>query len=237
MTTGKLLLTSNGITNDSIRAALVELLGKPIEEASALFMPTAIYAFPDTFQYAWQAIKEQGELGWNKLGVLDLTALPSLPTEFWLPQFEATDAIVVGGGNEFYLSYWMQQSGLFDVLPRLLEQGKVYVGTSAGSMVVTSALHFDRDRFRQTGVYFDDQYGEGMPSSAGSDKTLPLVDLVIRPHLNTDFFPQATLANMEQWASLVDAPLYALDDDSAVKVIDGQVEVVSEGQWKLFRKP
>jgi dipeptidase E len=42
----KLLLTSGGVTNDSIRNALVDMLGKPIEEADALFVPTAQWGQP-----------------------------------------------------------------------------------------------------------------------------------------------------------------------------------------------
>jgi len=237
MTTGKLLLTSAGCTNERIRAALADLLGKPIAEASALFIPSAIYAIPASFKHGWQAMKGFGDLGWKSFGVLELTALPSLPKAFWLPQLEASDAIIVGGGNGFYLSYWMERSGLFELLPRLLRQGKVYVGVSAGSMVLTPGLNVDRDHLRQTGVYRDDQYGEDMHASAGSDKTLGLVDFVIRPHLNSDYFSHATLETIEQWAAIVDAPLYALDDESALKVVDGRVEVVSAGQWKLFQKP
>jgi dipeptidase E len=111
MTKGKLLLTSSGITNDSIQKAPVDLLGKPIGESSALFVPTAIYAYPVGITHSWQVIKGPGELGWKTLGVLELTALPSLPKELWLPQVEEVDALVVGGGNKFYLSYWLEQSG------------------------------------------------------------------------------------------------------------------------------
>ena len=237
MTKGKLLLTSSGITNDSIQNALVDLLGKPISEASALFVPTAIYAYPQGIQYTWQVIKGPGELGWKALGVLELTALPSLLEELWLPQVEEVDAIIVGGGNKFYLSYWMEKSGLFGILPRLIKQGKVYVGASAGSMMVTPSLNFNQDHFKKTGVYHDDEFDEVMPSSTGSAKTLGLVDFVIRPHFEADYFPKAKLENVEKWAARVDFPLYALDDQSALKVIDGKVEVVSRGKWKLFEKP
>jgi dipeptidase E len=176
-------------------------------------------------------------LEWEALGILELTALPSLAKELWLPQMEEADAIIVGGGNKFYLSYWIERSGLSDILPQLIEQGKVYVGVSAGSMMVTPALNFDRDRFQKTGIYYDDEFREEMPSSAGSAKTLDLVDFVIRPHLGADYFPQATLENVEKWAAETNYPLYALDDQSSLKVIDGKVEVVSRGQWKLFKKP
>ncbi len=237
MTEAKLLLTSSGITNDLIKNALVDLLDKPINEAKALFIPLAIYAYPQGIKNSWEVIKPWGDMGWKSLGVLELTALPTLPRELWLPQLEDSDAIIVGGGNKFFLSYWMDKSGLFDLLPRLLEQGKVYVGASAGSMMMTSALNVDERRLRETGVYYDNEFNEEMPSSAGSAKTLGLVDFVIRPHLGADYFPQATLENVEQWAAKTDKPLYALDDQSALKIVDGKVEVVSTGQWKLFGKP
>src|SRR5579859_4829824 len=187
MIEGKLLLTSTGITNERIQKALVDLLGKPLRESTVLFVPTAIYAFPYGTKYAWEWIKRLGELEWKEFGVLELTALSSLPREFWLPQLEETDVLIVGGGNEFYLSYWMENSGLFEVLPNLIKQGQVYVGISAGSMVVTPVLNFNPDRFKTTGVYDDDEYDEGMPSSAGSAKTLPLVDFVVRPHFRSDY--------------------------------------------------
>lgn len=76
-----------------------------------------------------------------------------------------------------------------------------------------------------------------MPASTGSAKTLGLVDFVIRPHFEADYFPQATLENVAKWAAKVDYPLYALDDQSALKVIDGKVAVISRGQWKLLGKP
>jgi dipeptidase E len=237
VTKGKLLLTSSGITNDSIQQALIELLGKPIRESTALYVPTAIYAYPVGITHAWQMMKMQTELRWKTLGVLELTALPSLPKRVWFPQIEAIDAIIVGGGNKFYLSYWMQESGLFELLPQLLQQGKVYVGASAGSMMLTAGLNFDRERLENTGVYYDDEFNEEMPSSAGSDKALGLVDFVIRPHLDADYFPQATLENIEKWAEKVDKPLYTLDDQSALKVVDAKVEVISDGKWKLFEKP
>jgi dipeptidase E len=237
MTKGKFLLTSSGISKDHIQKALVDLLGKPIRESSALLVPTAIYAYPEGIKNGWQIVRSPGEMGWKALGLLELTALPSLPKELWLPQMKATDAIIVGGGNKFYLSYWMEKSGLSGILPQLIEQGKVYVGVSAGSMMVTPALNFDRDRFQKTGIYYDDEFHEEMPSSAGSARTLDLVDFVIRPHFGADYFPQATLENVEKWAAKTNYPLYALDDQSSLKVIDGKVEVVSRGQWKLFEKP
>jgi len=172
-------------------------------------------------------------LGWKAYGVLVLTALPSLLEEHWLPTVEAADVILVGGGNTGYLSHWLHASGLARRLPEWLKN-KVYVGISAGSMVVTHSLNVDRERLERTGVYDDDEYDEAAPPGAGSDKPLGLVDFVVRPHLNADYFPAVTLENVERWATKVKVPLYAFDDQTALKVLDGQVEVISEGEWRLF---
>jgi dipeptidase E len=140
----KLLLTSAGIKNTSIHDALVGLLGKPIAEASALFIPTAIYPFPGGPGMAWQAICGKAksplcELGWKSLGVLELTALPSIDEEAWVPAVQETDALLVWGGDPLFLSNWMRQSGLADLLPSLRRE-TVYVGVSAGSIAATSTL-------------------------------------------------------------------------------------------------
>jgi len=137
----KLLLTSAGISNTSIRNALVELLGKPIAEASALFVPTAIYGIAGGADIIRKVICGSlgdpfCELGWKSLGILELTALPSMKQQLWVPMLQETDVLLVGGGDCQYLCYWMQQSGLADLLPSLLSK-MVYVGLSAGSMIMT----------------------------------------------------------------------------------------------------
>lgn len=135
----RFLLTSAGIKNASIHDALVDLLGKPIAEASALCIPTSSYALPGGANLAWRFISghepetPKCELGWKSLGVLELTALPSIDEELWVPMVRETDVLLVNGGDPLYLSYWMQQSGLADLLPSL---PAVYVGLSAGSMVM-----------------------------------------------------------------------------------------------------
>lgn len=214
----KFLLTSGGISNDSIHKALVDLLGKPIAEARALCILTAAYAVPDGPAFAWLNAREWGEMGWKAFGILEPTALSSTSQECWLPLLEAADVLLVGGGENLYLCYWIWQSGLADLLPSLLQE-KVYVGMSAGSMLVTAT--------------FGEQY-DGTNPPKGSDKALGLVDFALRPHLNYEHMPDVTLANVERWAAGVDVPVYAIDDQTALKVIDGVVEVVSEGQWKRF---
>ncbi|NII29785.1 type 1 glutamine amidotransferase-like domain-containing protein [Pseudoflavitalea sp. X16] len=218
----KLLLTAAGISNPSIHSALVDLLGKPIAEASALFVPTAIYAIPGGADIARRMIRGSigdpfCEMGWKSLGVLELTALPSIKQELWVPMLQETDALLVGGGDCQYLTYWMQQSGLADLLPSLLHK-TVYVGLSAGSMVMT--------RFGTT-------YGSHtLPTE--SDKSLGLLDFAIHPHLDHEWFPKNSLTNLEKLAATIPVPSYLIDDHTAIKVTDGTVEVVSEGHWKLF---
>src|SRR5688572_13210810 len=184
----KLLLTSGGITNSSIHNSLVELLGKPIAESSALLIPTAIYAHPMAGPFtAWRAISGQfmgslAGLGWKSLGVLELTALPSIKEELWLPMLQKIDALLVEGGDALYLHYWMQMSGVAQLLPSL---PAVYVGISAGSMVMTPNIG---DYF----VQWTPPAGGIEPLSAlrqrrqNIDETLGLVDFAIFPHLDNE---------------------------------------------------
>jgi len=221
----RFLLTSAGIKNTSIHDALVDLLGKPIAESSALCIPTAAYAQPGGAGHAWRLISGRQpicpmcELGWKSLGVLELTALPSIDRELWVPMVQETDALLVGGGDPLYLSYWMQQSGLADLLPSLRET--VYVGLSAGSMVMAPSIGEDFVRWS--------------PPSGG-DSTLGVVDFSIFPHLDHEKLPENTMADAEKWAAGMSVPGYAIDDQTAIVVIDGAVEVVSEGHWKLFSR-
>jgi dipeptidase E len=220
----KLLLTSAGIKNASINDALVGLLGKPIAESSALCVPTASYAQPMAGPgRAWNFISGQEprcpmtELGWRSMGVLELTALPSIDKEGWVPLVQETDVLLVNGGDPMYLHYWMQQSGLADLLPSLSDT--VYAGLSAGSMVMTPRIGEDF---------------VGWKPPTGGDETLGLVDFSIFPHLDNEDLPLNTMANAERWAAGMSVPAYAIDDETAIKVTDDGIEVVSEGHWKLF---
>jgi len=219
----KLLLTSAGIKNTSIHDALVELLGKPIADSNALCIPTAGYGHPQSSpDRAWRFISGREprcpmcELGWKSLGVLELTALPTIDKERWVPWVQETDVLLVNGGDALYLSHWMRQSGLADLLPSL---DAVWAGLSAGSMVMAPNIGED--------------FGGWKPPTGG-DQGLGLVDFAMFPHLDHEDLPDNTMANAEKWAAGLPVPGYALDDQTAIKVTDGAVEVVSEGHWKLF---
>jgi dipeptidase E len=219
----KLLLTSAGIKNPSIHDALVDLVGKPISECDALCIPTALYGHPWAGpRQAWRCISgtETGTptvgLGWKSMGVLELTALPSLDEERWIPLVRETDVLLVEGGDAAYLSHWVKASGLLDLMPSLSET--VWVGVSGGSMVMTPRIGDDFVSW----------------SSPEGDRTLGLVDFSIFPHLDNPDLPHNTMAAAERWAEEVASPAYAIDDETAISVVDGTVDVVSEGNWRLF---
>jgi dipeptidase E len=225
------LLTSGGITNTSIHTALEELLGKPIAESSALYIPTALYANPNGPAMVARLIRGETNttpfpigfvsmcaLGWKSLGVLELTVLPSIQADSWIPLVQVTDALLVEGGDPLYLCYWMRQSGLADLLPSLRREA-VYVGLSAGSMVMAPSIGEDFVRWKPP---------------TGGDSTLGLVDFAMFPHLDHPALPDNSMANAEKWAASMPVPAYLIDDQTAIQVVDGAVDVISEGNWKLL---
>ena len=217
----RLLLTSGGVTNPSIRAALESLLPRPIAESRALCIPTAQWGHPMCGPESvrgfiaaapgWEALTG---LGWSSLGVLELTALPSIGADRWTPWVREADVLLVDGGDATYLCHWMRESGLAELLPSLTET--VWVGVSAGSMVMTPRIGGDFVEW----------------PLAEDDRTLGIVDFSIFPHL--DAFPENTLADAERWAAGIGIPAYAIDEQTAIAVVDGAVEVISEGHWTQF---
>ena len=220
----KLLLTSAGVTNTSILEALVDLLGKPIAESNALCIPTAQYAHPwvGPGEKVWRFISGKSanpmvDLGWKSMGVLELTALPSIDEELWVPLVHRTNVLLAAGGDVLYLCHWMRECGLADLLPTLSET--VWVGVSAGSMVMTPEVGEDFIQWRPP---------------TGDESTLGVVDFSICPHLAPDGQPGNSMAEAEQWAAGMSGRAYAIDDQTAFKVVDGDVDIVSEGHWKLL---
>lgn len=221
----RLLLTSAGVKNRKIHDALLDLLGRPIADCTALCIPTAMYGHPHVGPGAgaWRFVSGRSaepmtELGWKSVGILELTALPSIDEQRWVPLVRETDVLLVSGGDAVYLCHWMRQSGLADLLPSLTET--VYVGMSAGSMVMTPRIGED--------------FVGWTPPGGGDDSTLGVVDFSIFPHVDHEMLPDNTMANAERWAAGIPGPAYAIDDDTAIAVSDGTVEVVSDGHWRHF---
>jgi dipeptidase E len=218
----KLLLTSGGVSNTSIHDALAGMLGKPIAESSALCIPTAAYAMPGGASMAYRIIDGSAAtplcgLGWKSLGVLELTALSSIDEEHWVPMVREIDALLVGGGDPLYLCHWVRESGLADLFPSLRET--VWVGVSGGSLVM--------------GPHVGEEFVFGSVPTGG-DEALGVVDFAMFPHLDHESLPDHSMAGAEKWAAGLPVPGYAMDDQTAIEVADGTVDVVSEGHWKLF---
>jgi dipeptidase E len=215
----KLLLTSGGITNESIRDALIDMLGKPIADATALCIPTAQWGHPMCGPASARGFVSglppwggMTSMEWKSLGLLELTALPTIGADRWVAWVREVDVLLVDGGDATYLCHWMRASGLADLLPSLTET--TWVGVSAGSMVMTPRIG---DLFVRW-------------PAAPDDRTLGVVDFAIFPHL--DVFPTNTLDAAQRWATDIGCPAYVMDDETAIRVVDGTVDVISEGVWE-----
>lgn len=227
----KLLLTSNGLSNDSIAKAFQELIGKKPKDSKVAFIPTA--ANPERIDKDWLIddlynIKKRGYY----VDVVELTAIKPNKLKNVLQKM---DAIFVGGGNTFYLSYWMQKSGLWNILPELLET-KVYAGISAGSIITGDSLKLSSHALKNFEDHKDEDYELIGHKGESSGKSLKLVNFIFRPHLNSNHSLRNRKKFLQEIAKHIKTPIYAIDDASAVKVVDGKVEVISEGKWLLLNK-
>jgi dipeptidase E len=235
------LLTSSGITNASIEAALVDLLGKPIADSRALIVPTGIYPFPVGPEMAGRLVRGEvdgrfAQLGWKSVGVLELSVLPSIDRQVWVSSLRSTDALLVWGGDPLFLSYWLTESGVAALLPSL---DIVYVGTSAGALAATRLFGetytgprtaHGRKLSEET-VVFEGNLRRTFITAAG----IGLVDFSLIVHLDHPNHEDVSLANARLWAGRLPVPTYAIDDQTAIKVTDGAADIVTEGHWELFQ--
>jgi dipeptidase E len=219
----KLLLTSNGLSNQSIADALFNLVGKPASETVIAFVPTAM-------NVGW------GDKGWfiddlvniKKQGckAVDIVDISALPKEMWLSRLEGADVLFFSGGNTSHLMRWLKESGLADFLPELLAT-KVYAGISAGSIATSPTLALS-SKDKQTD--YEEAFGYT------GDDALGLVDFYVRPHYNSPHFPYARKEYLEGVAKELPVPIYALDDNSALAVVDDVVEIISEGEYLVLNE-
>ena len=213
----KLLLTSGGITNASIAKALFDLVGKKPEDTSVVFIPTA--ANIDKGDKTW-LIDDLINLKKQNFKSIDIADISAVEQKIWRPKLEEADVLFFEGGNTYHLMEWINKSGLVSFLPELLKN-RVYVGASAGSIVASKDLSL---RISQT-VYEEDlDKTENMPG-------LNFVDFYFLPHLNSPYFKKLREDFMKKTVQDIPEKIYALDDNSALKVVDGKVEVISEGKW------
>ncbi|MFA5886815.1 MAG: Type 1 glutamine amidotransferase-like domain-containing protein [Patescibacteria group bacterium] len=212
----KLLLTSNGLSNQSIANALFELTGKPASETTIVFIPTAMNAArgsKDWFINDLYNIKKQG------FKFIDIVDISALPKEVWLPKIESGDVLFFSGGNTYHLMYWLKESGLSELLPELLKT-RVYAGISAGSIITNPSIAYSSsDKIK----YYEEKFGYK------SETALNLVDFYIYPHFNSQKHIFSRKEYLEKTAKETKKSVYGLDDESALKVADGIVTMVTEG--------
>lgn len=216
----KLLLTSSGNRNRSIEKALLDLLAKPFEKSNLLYIPTA--ANPEKGDKSWLVddMYNFRKLNFASFNILDIAGKSK---DILLPSFKNADVLVFGGGDCYYLLECIRKSGLENLLKSLVKT-KVYVGISAGSMITANNVSISTD-----GILYYEKHRKF------KDKTgLGFVDFEIRPHLNSAWFPKVKLPYLEKLAKEFPYSFYAIDDDTAIKVIDNKIEIISEGKWKKF---
>jgi dipeptidase E len=218
----KLLLTSAGFTNQSIINALHELVQIPFNELKLVFVTTAANAMPGDKDWLVDDIKRTFDLGFKEMDILDFAGVPR---DIWEPRLTNADILMFGGGNTFHLMHSIETTGLKPILSELVKT-KVYVGISAGSMVATSNLALS-----QAGRLYSEEVGE-----VKSDIGMGFVHFHIRPHLNSEYFTKVRIKNLEEQIKELSEPIYALDDNSALKITNNKIEVISEGVWKKIEK-
>jgi dipeptidase E len=216
----KLLLTSAGLSNTSIVNALLELTECPLNELNLAIIPTASNIEWGDKSWLINDYINCQNLGFKSIDIVDISALSQ---EMWLPRLEKADVLLFEGGNSFHLIHWIKKTGLSEHLPVLLET-RAYVGISAGSMVACKSLDLSTSE-----RLYNEAVGEG-----STDEGLGYADVLMRPHLNSPYFPNVTIENLEVLAREFPEEFYALDDNSAIKIVDGKIDVVSEGIWKKF---
>jgi dipeptidase E len=217
----KLLLTSNGLANESIAKALLDLVGKPASETMIVFIPTAMNMARGDKTWFINDLYNIKKQGFKFIDIVDIAALPE---KVWLPRLEKGDVLFFSGGNTFYLMYWLKKTGLLKSLPKLL-QTRVYAGISAGSMVTNPSLIFsgaDKKEYNKETIGYCDE------------DALHFVDFYIQPHFNSHKHPLSDKEHIEAIAEKVDKTVYALDNDSAIKVVDDQLEIITEGEYWKF---
>ncbi len=214
----KLLLTSAGITNQILATALKELVGKPPSTTSIAFIPTAANTEAGSKGWLIDDLRRLKELGY----AVDIVDISAIEKSMWLPRLESADIIFVGGGNTYHLLHWVRLSGLEEVLPKLLET-RVYAGISAGSIITGPSLQASSLR-----SYYPEDVGK---DSAG----LKYVDFHIRPHLNSPSFPKVRKPQAQQdFADFAEA-VYVIDDQTAIQVVNGDIEVIGEGDYLVVQ--
>lgn len=213
----KLLLTSAGLSNPSISKALEDLFGKSAAGVKLAFIPTAANVEPGDKSWMIDDLNNFKKAGFE----VDIVDISAIPKEIWLPRLQDAEVLFLGGGNTFHLMHWVKKSGLQEELPELLKT-RVYAGISAGSCIAGPTI------YNSVQNLFGEKYELEIKDG------LALVDFQFIPHLNSPYFDKIREENLKEASKDLIEPVYALDDNSALKIIDDKVEIVSEGKYLTF---
>jgi dipeptidase E len=143
-------------------------------------------------------------------------------------RLRSADVVLCYGGSNHWLAHAWTVTGLAPVLRELLDT-KVYVGFSAGSMIF-SRLH------AAAVDAFDDHDEVEMLQLSSVAPAVPLFDWVLLAHLGASFLPQPAEEWAARGAARLGAPVWFLDDDTALVIRDpaAEPEVVSSGRWLRY---
>lgn len=223
----RMLLTSEGIRNETLRSALAALVGRPFGETRLAVVITASLAVPGDKGWLLDDLARMRALGWSELDLVDLHTLPAAGVA---ARLRAADVVYVNGGNQYNVTAAIERQGLVDVFEEILRT-KVYVGLSAGSMILSRRL--------ADGVaVFGDEDDVDAVGLAEVTSPLGRFDWYLKPHLDAPHSPERTEAWARARAAEAAFPIWFLDDESALLVRgeSGQetVEPVGEGRALLL---
>ena len=219
----RLLLTSAGLRNETLRRALHDLLGKPFAAANIVYVPTASVAEAGDHGWFVADLNRLHGLGWHEFDILELNGLPR---EMVLGLLQHADVIYVEGGSHYHLARSISGNGLAEGLLEALEH-RVYVGVSAGSMI------FSRHLDERSASIFGDVADLHVLGATTLEPPLGLFDWYLKPHLYSADFPERGDAWADRIAAQADFPVYFIDDETAIRVDGDETDVVSEGRWRF----
>lgn len=219
----KLLLTSAGLRNETLRRTLRELMGKPSASANIVYIPTASVAVPGDHGWFVAELNRVHGLGWREFDILELNGLPR---QMVLDRLLHADVVYVQGGNQYHLARSIAGNGLADGFLEAL-QDRVYVGVSAGSMI------FSRHLDEHSADVIGDTADLRALGATALEPPFGLFDWYLKPHLDSPDFPERNDAWADRIAARADFPIYFIDDETALRVDGDDVEVVSEGRWRF----
>lgn len=199
----KLVLCSEGFHTQNTVEACVKLVGKPKDEISVAVINEAFAVEENDKRWVLHNLSCVAD---NFPGPFDIVNLLALPINEVEARIEKSDVIFVAGGNTDYLMHVFKKTGFDKLLHRLLKT-KVYVGSSAGSIVMGRRVSTDE--------YLD---AFGREKDFGITSYLGYVNLAIRPHMDSSEVPKRREDVLRKTSKGLDFPVFGLRDDAAIVV-------------------